>query len=214
MTCPTEELEALALGELDGDALARARAHVASCATCQEELALLREERARFLRRRRQEPSADALWRGVERRIAPAARRPRLHALALAVTAAAAALVLSLSVRPGPVSLRADAGTRPLEARRVEERADRAEGALDRAETDLGRAIAMLELQYLRRRPGLDPVLGQTLDATLAKGRAGLPWPPGARGGSIEERAVVLDGYTGYLRSLQSVVIELPEDAP
>ncbi|MFO0760814.1 MAG: zf-HC2 domain-containing protein [Byssovorax sp.] len=122
--CDFEALEAWVLGELDGAAEGELRAHLATCADCQEELALLREERALFAARAAHQPSppgfaavlARARWtkepaparaarvtdRAVDRAPSPPPRAHRLTWAAIAVAAAAAIVFFPRAPAPPP----------------------------------------------------------------------------------------------------------------
>lgn len=106
-----EELEAFAKGE----GSAEAAAHVAGCAECTREVEWVKAERTLFAKRSL--PQVDALWKGVEERIATAApaqasRRPHWHRrAAAAVGAVAAAAAILFGVRANRLHLQGKTGT-------------------------------------------------------------------------------------------------------
>ncbi len=93
-SCDQDLLDASVHGELDARARHRLDDHVAGCASCKVELALLERERALFTARAAREHRAmEPLWQGVAARIAPR-RTSRVAAWAGGLVASAAALVL------------------------------------------------------------------------------------------------------------------------
>ena len=86
--------------------------------------------------------------------------------------------------------------------------------ALDRAETDYRNATKVLEGEYDRLRPGLDPDLARRWDETLTRARAQLGESRAVAADDVNVRMRVLDGYAGYLRSLRDVVQESEEASP
>ncbi len=87
--------------------------------------------------------------------------------------------------------------------------------ALDRAEADYRDAAKVLEEEYARLRPRLEPKLAARWDETLTRARTDLG---GARQSMVAQdvnaRMRLLDGYAGYLRSLRSAVLESQEASP
>jgi hypothetical protein len=210
---PPDELEALALGELAADRAAEAEAHTAQCDECGRELSWVRAERA--LLARRPSPPTAHLWAGVAGRLQGPRRRPhwarRLPVLAAA--AAAAAAILFVKVRPDrmvPVP-----AAQPVRvAKRTAPAIDpRTLAALDRAEMDYRDAAKVLEAEYERLRPRLEPALAQRWDETLTRARTQLGESRSVAANDVNARMRVLDGYAGYLRSLRNVVQESSEEA-
>ncbi|HYY52900.1 MAG TPA: hypothetical protein VE755_08515 [Myxococcales bacterium] len=212
---PIEDLEALALGELPADRMAAARAHLGACLECARELSWLETERA--LLARRPSPQVAHLWPGVAARLTHPRRRPR-WAWRLAVGAAgaaAAAAVLLVTVRaqkPPPVSPPAPTTARVERPRPVID--PKTLAALDRAESDYRDAAKVLEAEYERLRPRLDPELARRWDETLTRARTQLGESRAVATDDVNVRMRVLDGYAGYLRSLRDVVQESEEANP
>lgn len=210
-----EELEALARAGSGGPEL---EAHLAQCAECARELAWLRAEQTMMARR--PSPPVEQLWAGIEQRIAGAsgsARRRGPHwavraAAAVAGLAAAAAVAL-LFMRPKPAPVVAPT---PIARRdNAELRRDaKALAALDRAEADYLDAAKVLESEYDRLRPGLDPALAKRWDETLSRAHTQLGEARAVAGDDVNARMQVLDGYAGYLRSLRNVVQQSEEANP
>lgn len=201
-----EELETLPL-------TAGVAAHVAQCDACARELAWLRAERA--LLSRRPAPPVQQLWAGIEARLSDQPRLRRAHwarriGFSAAGVAAAAAVVL-LALRPGPAPVAAP----PNVAQRDDFRPDpKALAALDRAETDYRDAAKVLEAEYDRLRPQLDPALARRWDETLSRAHTQLGEARAVAGDDVNARMQVLDGYAGYLRSLRNVVQQSEEANP
>ena len=86
--------------------------------------------------------------------------------------------------------------------------------ALDRAESDYRDAARVLEAEYDRLRPRLDPELARRWDETLTRARAQLGESRAVASDDVNVRMRVLDGYAGYLRSLRDVVQESEEANP
>ena len=201
-----EMLESFALGAEPG---AAEQAHLASCAACARELAWAKAERA--LLQRRPAPQTAHLWSGVAARIA---QKPRLHrphwawrvaVAAAAVTAASVFLVLApvkIRVQPQPPAQVAEARQPPgPDAKTL--------AALDRAEADYQDAAKILEAEYERLRPQLDPKLAARWDETLTRARTQLGEARKSMvAQDVNARMRVLDGYAGYLRSLRTAVLE------
>ncbi len=204
-----ELLESLALG---AEPEAAAQAHLSQCEQCARELAWARVERA--LLARRPSPPTDHLWSAVQARISKRrAHRPRwaLRVGAALAGLAAAALVL-LAVHPvrkslAPLPEQPDAPAPGPDAKTL--------AALDRAEADYRDAAKVLEEEYARLRPRLEPKLAARWDETLTRARTDLG---GARQSMVAQdvnaRMRLLDGYAGYLRSLRSAVLESQEASP
>jgi hypothetical protein len=213
---PLEELEACALEELHAVRAAEVEAHAAACGDCARELAWLRAERT-LLSRRPPVPTAH-LWRGVAARLQHPRRRPRWAwriAVASGVGAAAAAALLVAVFRPRPAPLTPQ--TRPELARSDRKRPGidpKTLAALDRAEADYRNAAQVLEAEYARLRPRLDPELARRWDETLTRARAQLGESRAVAADDVNVRMRVLDGYAGYLRSLRDVVSESEEANP
>lgn len=202
---------------------AEVAAHVAGCETCAREVAWLRAERA--LLSRRPSPPVQQLWAGIEARLrggedrllradAAAGRRPRWArrvAFCAAGVAAAAAVVLLALRRPGSAPAAAPSNF----AQRDDFRPDpKALAALDRAETDYRDAARVLEAEYQRLRPQLDPALARRWDETLSRAHTQLGEARAVAGDDVNARMQVLDGYAGYLRSLNDVVGQSEEANP
>ena len=199
-----------------------AEAHVAACAECARELAWLKAERAMIARR--PTPDVSHLWAEIEKRIeAPqpvVSRRRGPHwawRTAVAATGVAAAAVLLLVVRVKPPALPVQAPSPVATAApREEYHPDpKALAALDRAEADYREAAKILEAEYDRLRPHMDPKLAARWDETLIRARANLGEARSAVAAQdINARMQVLDGYAGYLRSLRNVVQHSEEANP
>jgi hypothetical protein len=208
-----EELEALALGELPPERAALAEDHAAQCAECGRELSWVRAERALFARR--PSPPTAQLWPAVEARLRHPRRLPRWATrVSLAVAAAAsAAAVLLFTQRPHAV---VPVAAQPVKtAQRTRPAIDATTlAALDRAEADYRDAARILEAEYARMRPQLDPALAQRWDETLTRARAQLGESRSVATNDVNARMRVLDGYAGYLRSLRNLVQESEEATP
>jgi hypothetical protein len=210
---PVEELEALALGELAPDRAAPVEAHARSCLECARELTWLRAERE--LLARRPAPETSHLWSGVAARLRHPRRRPhwawRIAVAGAGVAAAAAVLLVVLHPSPPPL---------PAQQPQVARRQPRSPidpktlAALDRAERDYGDAAKVLEEEYGRLRPRLDPELARRWDETLTRARAQLGESRAVAADDVNARMRVLDGYAGYLRALRDVVQESEEANP
>ena len=221
MTHPElEELEALALGVLAEERAQEIEAHARECPQCLRELRWARAERE--LLQRRPAPPTAHLWEDVLRRISAA--RPRLHrprwafrVAAGVAGAAAAAAILLFALRPArvvsPLFL-PDAGLAEAKRPRPALVDAKALAALDRAEADYRDAAKVLEGEYERLRPRLDPALARRWDETLTRARAQLGESRNVAAEDVNARMRLLDGYAGYLRSLRSVVIEAEEGTP
>jgi hypothetical protein len=208
-----EDLEALALGELSPGRAADAEDHAARCAECGRELSWVRAERALFASR--PSPPTAQLWPGIAARLRHPRRLPRWATrVSLAVAAAAsAAAVLLFTQRPQAV---APVVAQPVKtAQRPRPAIDaKTLAALDRAEADYRDAARILEAEYERMRPQLDPVLAQRWDETLTRARAQLGESRSVASNDVNARMRVLDGYAGYLRSLRNLVQESEEAVP
>jgi len=86
--------------------------------------------------------------------------------------------------------------------------------ALDRAEADYRNAAKVLEAEYQRLRPQLDPDLARRWDETLTRARTQLGESRAVAADDVNVRMRVLDGYAGYLRSLRDVLQESEEANP
>jgi hypothetical protein len=210
-----EELEAVARGEIQGAAVIPIEAHVSGCADCARELAWLRAERE--LLARRPAPSTAHLWPGVAARLRHPRRRPhwawRVAVAAGAGAAAAAVLLVALRPRPAPVAPQQQAQVAPRERppRAID---PKTLAALDRAEADYRDAAKVLEAEYDRLRPRLDPELARRWDETLTRARAQLGESRAVAENDVNARMRVLDGYAGYLRSLRDVMQDSEETNP
>jgi hypothetical protein len=210
-----EQLEELALGQ--GAAAAE---HVAQCAECAREVAWLRAER--LLMSRRPAPAVAHLWDGVQKRLgsglqAPGsrlARRPHwARRVGIAAAAAAAAIAL-LVMRPKPVHVVTPVTVAAQPPREDDKVDPKALAALDRAETDYRDAAKVLETEYTRLRPRMDPKLAKRWDETLTRAHTELGEARAVAGEDVNARMQLLDGYAGYLRSLRSVVQSAEEANP
>jgi hypothetical protein len=217
-----EELEALALGQRAPSI----EAHAEQCAECAREVAWLRAEQALIARR----PAVEAgrLWPAIEQRLSQAPElKPRIFRprwalrvrVAVASVAAAAALVLIfLRTRPAQqpgASSAAASSSGGAEKAREEYRPDpKTLAALDRAETDYRDAAKILEAEYDRLRPNLDPKLAKRWDETLTRAHAQLGEARAVAGNDVNARMQVLDGYAGYVRSLRTLVTQTEEVTP
>jgi len=212
MTHPTlEELEAVALGQSGDAGAAEIEGHVKGCTDCSRELAWLRAERT--LLRGRPPLQTTHLWPGVAARLEHPRRRPRWAwriAVASGVGAAAAAVLLAV-LRPGPLPV-----AQPQQSARRERSAidPKTLAALDRAEADYRNAAKVLEGEYDRLRPRLDPELARRWDETLTRARAQLGESRAVAADDVNVRMRVLDGYAGYLRSLRDLLQESEEANP
>lgn len=106
----TEQLEELLGGELPTEQSAPIETHLASCATCQKELAWVRSERALFNRRPRAS-LPQGLWQSIEARLPPTASaplalpvRPRSQRRQWFAVAAAAALLIGFALGGTPIA--------------------------------------------------------------------------------------------------------------
>jgi hypothetical protein len=212
---PIDDLEALALDELPADRLTEARAHLGTCLECARELSWLQMEQT--LLARRPSPDTARLWPGVAARLTHPRRRPRWawRLVVSAAGAAAAAAVLLVMVRaqkPPPVAPAAPQTARAQRPRPVID--PKTLAALDRAEADYRDAAKVLEGEYERVRPRLDPDLARRWDETLTRARAQLGESRAVATDDVNVRMRVLDGYAGYLRSLRDVVQESEEANP
>jgi hypothetical protein len=211
---PLEDLEALAFGELDAERAKALGPHLEGCAECSRELSWLRAERT--LLARRPEPATAHLWAGVAARLRHPRRRPHWAwrtAVAAAGVAAAAAVLLAV-FHPAPPQLPAQ---EPQVARSRPPRPaidPKTLAALDRAEHDYRDAATVLEDEYGRLRPQLDPELARRWDETLTRARAQLGESRAVAADDVNARMQVLDGYAGYLRALRDVVQESEEANP
>jgi hypothetical protein len=129
------------------------------------------------------------------------------------VAAVGAAAVLLFAIRPHPVQPVATQTVKT--AQRVRPAIDpKTLAALDRAEADYRDAAKILEAEYERVRPQLDPALAQRWDETLTRARAQLGESRSVATNDVNARMRVLDGYAGYLRSLRNLVQESEEAIP
>ena len=211
---PADELESLALDELSRDRAAQVEAHAAACPQCAHELSWLRAERTLLTRR----PLAQTahLWAGIAARLRHPRRRPhrawRISVGAAVAAAAAAVLVATVRTRPEPAAPQTPQATRQQRQRPAID--PKALAALDRAEADYRDAAKVLEAEYARLRPRLDPEMARRWDETLTRARAQLGESRAVAADDVNVRMRVLDGYAGYLRSLRDVVQESEEAIP
>jgi hypothetical protein len=219
-----EELEALVAGTLDAAALARVQAHVAACDACQRELAWLRTEAELMARRRAVEPEVrPEIWQEIAARLArPAAaaapaqpssapvrvRRWSLGArVAYGGLLAAAAAAVIVATWPGQMhNMPADLGHAPLVAARKKVAP---EVALDKAEREYLDAAKVLEAEYQLERNRLPPSVAERYDRMLEKTRTQVADARVQAGSDVDGRMVVLDGYAEYVRSLQTIVMDI-----
>ncbi len=130
------------------------------------------------------------------------------------VGAAAAVLVFALRPRVAPIGGPGPGAQGPV-AQRDDFRPDpKALAALDRAEADYRDAARILEGEYDRLRPLLDPALAKRWDETLSRAHTQLGEARKVAGDDVNARMQVLDGYAGYLRSLGNVVRQSEEANP
>jgi hypothetical protein len=213
---PPEDLEALALDELTPEQAAVVQAHAAGCAACSRELSWLRAEKA--LLGRRPAPPTAHLWAGVAARLVHPRRRPHRawRAAVAAAGVAAAAAVLLVALRPHPPATpqppQAPQATRQPRQRQAID--PKTLAALDRAEADYRDAAKVLESEYQRLRPALDPDLARRWDETLTRARAQLGESRAVAADDVNVRMRVLDGYAGYLRSLREAAQQSEEANP
>ena len=211
---PADELESLALDELSRDRAAQVEAHAAACPQCAHELSWLRAERTLLTRR----PLAQTahLWAGIAARLRHPRRRPhrawRISVGAAVAAAAAAVLVATVRTRPEPAAPQTPQATRQQRQRPAID--PKALATLDRAEADYRDAAKVLEAEYARLRPRLDPEMARRWDETLTRARAQLGESRAVAADDVNVRMRVLDGYAGYLRSLRDVVQESEEANP
>jgi hypothetical protein len=127
--------------------------------------------------------------------------------------AAAAAAIAFAALRPSPPPAQTP---QPQAARQPRRGAidPKTLAALDRAEQDYRNAAKVLEDEYARLRPQLDPGLARRWDETLTRARADLGESRAVAADDVSARMRVLDGYAGYLRSLRDVVQESEEASP
>jgi hypothetical protein len=187
--------------------------HAAGCAECARELAWLEAERK--LIARRPTPSTAHLWAGVQARLSERrVRRPhwawRASVAAAGLAAAAAVLLVIVKPAPQPAPIAA-----PVVAHRAGYKPDpKVLAALDRAEADYRDAAKVLEGEYARLRPELDPALAKRWDETLTRAHTQLGEARAVAGEDLNARMQLLDGYAGYLRSLRNVIEQSEEANP
>ena len=146
----------------------------------------------------------------------PRRRWARRGAVAAAGVAAAAVVLFALRPKALPVAAQAPvAGPVAQAAQRDDFRPDpKALAALDRADADYRDAAKVLEAEYDRLRPQLDPALAKRWDETLSRAHTQLGEARVVAGDDVNARMQVLDGYAGYLRSLRNVVRQSEEANP
>ena len=208
---PVEDLEAVALGEAPERSREEIAAHVEQCGDCARELAWLRAEKA--LLARRPSPATAHLWPAVAARLQHPRRRPHWAIRAAGAVAAAAALRVA-GFRP----VHAPVPAPPKQVAKAERPRPAIDAktlaALDRAEADYRNAAKVLEAEYQRLRPQLDPDLARRWDETLTRARTQLGESRAVAADDVNVRMRVLDGYAGYLRSLRDVLQESEEANP
>jgi len=212
---PVEDLEAVALGEAPERSREEIAAHVAQCGDCARELAWLRAEKA--LLARRPSPATAHLWPAVAARLQHPRQRPHwaIRAALAAGAVAAAAAVLVAVFRPVHAPVPAPRPEQVARAERPRPAIDaKTLAALDRAEADYRNAAKVLEAEYERLRPQLDPDLARRWDETLTRARTQLGESRAVAADDVNVRMRVLDGYAGYLRSLRDVLQESEEANP
>ena len=220
-----EELEACSMGELGPARAAAVEDHAHLCATCGDELRLLKAERALLQERSAAAPPVpDAIWQGVQARLGRAqvvplaaarTRRRPWPFLAVVGSAIAAALVFA-AVRPGTISIKPGEGDKNITSAANTPAADDDEAvepevtaALDRAEGDYQKAVTELESKLSQ---GAGKVDDET-SARLKKVRTRLVDARTLAAGDVSARMRVLSSYSAYLRSLQRAV-DLEEATP
>lgn len=221
---PIEDLEALVAGKLDAAAAKRVEAHVAECAECRDELAWLRAEAELMARRRAGEAEVrPEIWQGIAERLARPAtaavppqpstttvrvRRWSLGArVAYGGLVAAAAAAVIVATWPGQVRhVSPDLGRAPTVAARKKLAPD---AALDKAEREYLDAAKVLEAEYQAERNRLPPSVAERYDRMLAKTRTQVGDARAQAGSDVDGRMVVLDGYAEYVRSLQTIVMDI-----
>jgi Putative zinc-finger len=219
MKCNPDLLEALVEGGMPPEQAAEVQAHAAGCASCGDELKWLRSERELMRRRAAREPlpaqKLDRLWSGVAARLA--ARPPARgwgRSLGFSTAVAAAAVLAFLAGRhaaekarptaPVEVSQAPGARYQPVVAR------SEAEDDIDRAEGEWRDAAAELEHVYQRERSRHhDDARLARLDHLVAMARHSIGESRRLAGRDVDARLAVLDGYSRYVRSLQTVVSDL-----
>jgi hypothetical protein len=140
---------------------------------------------------------------------------------AAAIAAAASLVLIFLRTRPAQIAQQ-PGGPAPVASRQGGAQKQREEyrpdpktlAALDRAEADYRDAARVLEAEYDRLRPVLDPKLAKRWDETLTRAHAQLGEARAVAGNDVNARMQVLDGYAGYLRSLRNVVQQTEEVTP
>jgi hypothetical protein len=186
----SEHLSSMDLEELGSGAAVPA--HLEACPACARKLSFLRAE-AVLLRRAAAHDagSVDALWPGVQARVARHRRR-RHVAWASAGFAAAAAMAAAVAILP----------QRALD----DDDVPSSSAALDRAEHDYLHAIRVLESRVEVSEQHLPTAVAQKRRMARAQARAAI-----ARSRAREPGARMrqLEGYAAYLRSMRR---ELEED--
>jgi hypothetical protein len=222
-TCNLEDLEALVEGGLSPEDAGEVQAHAAGCESCGEELRWLRSERELMRRRAAKGPmdpaKLDDLWTGVEERIAarPPARawwRPMGFSTAVAAAAVLAFIAgrhaadTPQPLHPVEVSQAPAARYRPVSINTPDS------DVLDNAEEEWRNAASELEDVYRRERGRLAGtpagfVRATHIDQSLAMARRSISDARAQAGRDTDARVAVLDGYSRYVHSLQTVVTDL-----
>jgi anti-sigma factor RsiW len=209
MSCSSDDLEALARGELDPARAAEVEAHATRCAACKHELTWLRAERLLLDgRRARQAQLAPSLWLGVEERVAaqPVRSFPAWNARQRYLALAAAGMAIAF----GAATLRhfiTGGAHRTVVAHHADD-GDDSDSVLADAESEYREAAEQLEHEYRERRDQLPRSLAARTDRALAEAREQIALArDDAR--SVDGKMRLLDGYADYVHSLQTVVYEV-----
>lgn len=215
MSCSSEDLEALARGELSGARAGEVEAHAAECAECRAELSSLRAEIQLFARRRiAVAPLPPSLWNSVQLRVVepPVRAFPAWTAQRRWMATAAAGMAIALGgATVGHLLSREPGRPRGIVVRvhdAKEAVGDGSDQVLAEAEAEYLQAAAELEREYQERRPRLTPTLASRTDRALAETRAQMAQAR-ADARDVDGRMRLLDGYADYVHSLQTVVYEV-----
>jgi hypothetical protein len=174
-------------------------------------------------RRRAAEPEVrPEIWQGIAERLArpaTAADPPRSTApvrvrrwglgarVAYGGLLAAAAAAVVVATWPGQVrNVPADLGHVPSVAARKKVSPD---VTLDKAEREYLDAAKLLEAEYQSERNRLPPSVAERYDRMLSKTRTQVADARAQAGSDVDGRMVVLDGYAEYVRSLQTIVMDI-----
>ena len=135
-------------------------------------------------------------------------------ALVAALVFSVPALAKKPAASPAPAPKPAPIVNQPIAHREPYKPDPKALAALDRAEADYRDAAKVLEAEYARLRPGLDPKVAERWDETLTRAHTQLGEARAVAGEDVNARMQVLDGYAGYLRSLRNVIEQSEEANP